>query len=305
MTVPTGIPDPPGTTGIPDPPGTTGIPDPPGTTGIPEPPGAPPKPAEKQPKSSTLGRRIAVVASIVVVVAMLTSMTVWGVRTAHYVDTLGNRVSALQRQVGDLKEIDSRLATRIAAGSPDIPNISDKVSPSVFTIESGQSLGSSWVASSSQTGSDLVTNFHVVADLYNAGGRTVTVANPSKVMDGTIKSVSVSGDLALIHVTLQLPALRITTTKAQIGDPVVVFGSPLGLVGTVTSGIVSAYRTDQGVEYLQFSAPVSPGSSGGPVVDHNARVLGVTTEKAVETGAEGLGFAIQSKDVCKTFSLKC
>jgi putative serine protease PepD len=275
------------------------------TTGIPDPPGAPPKPAEKQPKTSTLGLRITVVASIVIVVALVTSMTVWGVGTAHDVDVLGARVSALQRQVRDLKEIDTKLATRIAADQPDISKISDKVSPSVFTIEAGNSLGSSWVASSSQTGSDLVTNFHVVAQLWDAGGRTVTVANPSGVSQGTITSVSVASDLALIHISTRVPALRITTTKAQIGDPIVVFGSPLGLSGTVTSGIVSAYRTEQGVEYLQFSAPVSPGSSGGPVVDHNARVLGVTTQKAVETGAEGLGFAIQSKDVCKTFSLKC
>jgi putative serine protease PepD len=241
-------------------------------------------------------------------------MTVWGARTS---DDVNARVSALQGQVRDLQEIETKLAARIAIQEgvqPDLSKISNKVSPSVFTIQAGDSLGSSWVASSGSSGSDLVTNYHVVQAVWEAGGRTVTVVNPSHSVQGTIASVSRFSDLALIHVSMKLPALKIITAKAQIGDPVAAFGSPLGLAGTVTSGIVSAYRA--GVderypesEYLQFTAAINPGNSGGPVVDHQARVLGVTTFGLTSPNggtAEGLSFAITSKDVCRAFSsLKC
>ncbi len=171
-------------------------------------------------------------------------------------------------------------------------------------------MGSSWVASSGSDGSDLVTNYHVVRAVWEAGGRTVNVVNASRSTQGTIASVSNFSDLALIHVSVKLPALKITTAKAQIGDPIVVFGTPLGLAGTVTSGIVSAYRTGiderfPASEYLQFTAAINPGNSGGPVVDHQARVLGVSTLGLSSPNggtAVGLSFAITSKDVCSAFS---
>ena len=93
--------------------------------------------------------------------------------------------------------------------------------------------------------------------------------------------------------------------RAEIGDPVVVFGTPLGLSDTVTTGVVSAYRTEEGTDFVQFSAPVSPGSSGGPVVDHDSAVLGVTTSKITEQNSEGLSFAVTSDEICRAFELDC
>ena len=58
------------------------------------------------------------------------------------------------------------------------------------------------------------------------------------------------------------------------------------------------FRTEDGVDYLQFSAPISPGNSGGPVVDTKGRVVGVSVAKAVSEGAEGLSFAIPVNQVC-------
>ena len=77
----------------------------------------------------------------------------------------------------------------------------------------------------------------------------------------------------------------------------------LGLGGTVTSGIVSAYRDDFALDYLQFSAPISPGNSGGPVLDEQGRVVGVAVAKMVTTGAEGIGFAIPASRLCVTLSV--
>jgi putative serine protease PepD len=61
---------------------------------------------------------------------------------------------------------------------------------------------------------------------------------------------------------------------------------------------VSALRVEDGVHYIQFSAPISPGNSGGPVLDAGGRVIGVSVSKAVATGAEGLSFATPVAEVC-------
>ena len=87
--------------------------------------------------------------------------------------------------------------------------------------------------------------------------------------------------------------------RPAVGDPVLAVGAPLGLAGSVTSGLVSAFRTEDGVEYMQFDAPISPGNSGGPIVDADGQVVGVAVGKYVGGGAEGLGFAIPTDVLCR------
>jgi len=92
-----------------------------------------------------------------------------------------------------------------------------------------------------------------------------------------------------------LAVLETSPISPGIGQPVVVLGSPYGFGGTASAGIISAIRR----RCLQFSAPVSPGSSGGPVLDGDGRVVGVATAKVVGRGAEGLSFAIPIDRVCR------
>jgi S1-C subfamily serine protease len=80
-----------------------------------------------------------------------------------------------------------------------------------------------------------------------------------------------------------------------VGDPIVALGSPFGYGGTASSGIISAIRG----RFVQFSAPVSPGSSGGPVLDAQGEVVAVTAAKVVGRGVEGLSFAIPIDRVCR------
>jgi putative serine protease PepD len=193
---------------------------------------------------------------------------------------LAERLGALETKVGD---------------QPDLPKVASAVQPSVFTIRTpGGGLGSGFVLRSAGGRSTLVTNFHVVEDAWLDPAHEVGVANEGRQLTGIIQRVAEGQDLALVEVPVELPALEKATTAPKVGDPVLAIGSPLGLGGSASSGIVSAVRTGT----LQFSAPVSPGNSGGPVVDRRGRVLGVTTSKLVANGAEGLSFAIPVDTVC-------
>jgi len=193
---------------------------------------------------------------------------------------LAERLGALETKVGD---------------QPDLPKVASAVQPSVFTIRTpAGGIGSGFVLRSIGGRSTLVTNFHVVEDAWLTPDRKVSVENEGRQLQGTIQRVIEDKDLALVEVPGELPALEKATTAPKVGDPVLAIGSPLGLGGSASSGIVSAVRSGT----LQFSAPVSPGNSGGPVVDRRGRVLGVTTSKLVASGAEGLSFAIPVDAVC-------
>ena len=160
---------------------------------------------------------------------------------------------------------------------------------SVFTVESDSGQGSAFVLASEGGLSTLITNRHVVA-----GSERVRLRRDGLHLDGRVVRVDQAGDLAAIEVTATLPPLSRATARPAVGDPVVSVGSPLGLGGTVTTGVVSALRPGQ----IQFSAPVSPGNSGGPLVDRSGRVIGVTVAKYVAQGAEGLSFAVPIQAVC-------
>jgi putative serine protease PepD len=206
------------------------------------------------------------------------------------VGVTGEQAGSLGQRVGDLED---RLAT-----VPDVAALAKDIRPSVFTIEAGGLLGTGFVARTADGSSTLITNFHVVAEVWDSGGRTVSVVQKDRTYSGRIVEVNRADDLAAIRVDRVLPAIDLRRRLPVVGTAVLVFGSPEGLEGTVTTGIVSAIRDG----YIQFSAPVSPGNSGGPVVDSLGRVIGVTESKIVEQGAEGLSFAIPSDRVCTVVS---
>jgi putative serine protease PepD len=151
---------------------------------------------------------------------------------------------------------------------------------------------------------NVLTNNHVVA-----GARTisVTLADGSE-HPATVVGTSPSYDLAVIKLqdTSGLtPAVLGQSAQLQVGQPVVAIGSPQGLTGTVTTGIISAFdRTVQvqgedgsGVVYngLQTDTPINPGNSGGPLVNLDGQVVGINSAIATSgqnSGSIGLGFAI-------------
>ncbi|HEX9713532.1 MAG TPA: S1C family serine protease [Actinomycetota bacterium] len=210
------------------------------------------------------------------------------------------RIEQLSSDLGDAAEAQGALAGRIqelerkVGEQVDFVALARAVRPSVFTIEAADSLGSGFVVENTGGVSVLVTNFHVIAGVGRGGSvRVLQEGRPAA--RGVVTATDEENDLAIVEVNRSYPALRASTRPPQPGDPVAVVGSPLGLAGTVTDGIVSGFRSG----LLQFSAPVSPGNSGGPVVDRTGRVIGIAVLKIAAFGAEGLSFAVPIEQLCE------
>jgi S1-C subfamily serine protease len=199
-----------------------------------------------------------------------------------------------------ITQLQTRVATlEIQSGlQADWPTIAARIEPSVVVIATRHSLGSAWVAHTDSSGSDLVTNFHVVEDAWSSGTVKVDVRHDDRILTGTIMRVDPSNDLAVVHISQQLSVLTTIDNRPKLGSPVMAVGSPLGLTGTVSIGVVSGFRSLEGSDYIQFSAPISPGNSGGPVVDSHGRVVAVATAKLVGTGVEALSLAIPVHVAC-------
>lgn len=142
-------------------------------------------------------------------------------------------------------------------------------------------------------GAQVVTNQHVVE-----GANEVVVKTPdSKVIKVKVVDTDSVQDLALLKLEGQGPPLELAEELPQVGQEVAAIGSPEGLERTLSTGIVSALRKLGGREVVQITAPVSHGSSGGPVLDESGRVVGVATFVAKE--GQNLNFAVPSTAVLR------
>ena len=201
--------------------------------------------------------------------------------------------------------------TKDNSGNLSIKDIAKKVLPAVVSISvttsTGGDTGSGSVIQSDSTKSYIVTNNHVI-DAAVTGGKITVEFQDGTEIDATIKGRDIAYDLAVIQINKgNLPTIEIgDSSKVLIGDLSVAIGSPLGLSGTVTSGIVSALNrpviagsTDRAsyIDAIQTDAAVNPGNSGGPLVDGQGKIIGVnsaiaSTGTTSTAGNIGLGFAI-------------
>ena len=168
----------------------------------------------------------------------------------------------------------------------------DQILPSVVQVRAGRGSGSGVVMDAE---GHVLTNHHVVDGARNvslvlAGGRTVSA---------TVVGSDEDNDIAVLRaVAGDLPAARLgVSADLRIGQPVIAVGSPLGLNGTVTSGVVSALdRRSTAESMIQTDASINPGNSGGPLVDLDGRVVGINTSIATlggrGSGNIGIGFAV-------------
>lgn len=141
---------------------------------------------------------------------------------------------------------------------------------------------------------NVVTNAHVVAgaawvEIIDLEGQQVATAPYALAVD-------IENDLAVLPTPhRERQGLKLSDDSIQIGDDVWAFGAPLGLDGTTSSGIVSAFREAEGMSLIQMTAPISPGSSGGPVLNDNGELVGVAT--LIMSGGQNLNFAVPVDDL--------
>lgn len=135
----------------------------------------------------------------------------------------------------------------------------------------------------------IVTNFHVIE---NAHALQVETFDGQVYDDVYYVTSDPARDVAVLKVPVQgVVSLRLgSDTAAVVGAEVYAMGHPLGQTSTFSDGLVSASRTVEGVSMIQISAPISPGSSGGPVMDGLGEVIGVAT--MVMNGGQNLNYAV-------------
>ena len=243
--------------------------------------------------------------SAVVVISLLVGGLAGGA-VGFVAADLANGVSSNPTQTIQSPTINTNVP--ITPANETVSQIVQNVKSSVVSIKadgnSGTGTGSGFIY---RQDGYIITNNHVVAPALNGGKLTVFLENKTE-FEARLIGRNPSYDLAVLKIEATgLSPVKIGDSNAiNVGDLTVAFGSPLGLSGTVTSGIVSAVnrpvtaggQDDQSfISAIQTDAAINPGNSGGPLVNGRAEVIGVNSAIATlgfggQSGSIGLGFAI-------------
>lgn len=135
----------------------------------------------------------------------------------------------------------------------------------------------------------IVTNYHILKGSAGVVVRPVPFPKTGQDVDAYIRFVSQSYDIALLSVGMNRSPLGLAPKLPTLGDPIYVMGNPEGLEGSFSSGLVSATRFTPSPR-IQITAPISPGSSGGPVLNALGQVIGIATSAKPE--GQNLNFAL-------------
>ena len=174
-----------------------------------------------------------------------------------------------------------------------IPQIVKETSPAVVCIESidrsGNTIGKASGFIINENGL-IVTNYHVLGGAYSA---RIKLEQNEIYKNVFIVKADKQKDIALIKIEGEnLPTITLgDSDKIEIGEKVVAIGNPLGYERSVSDGLISGVREKKGMKYIQTTAPISPGSSGGPVLNMHGEVVGVTTSGYFVV-AQNLNFAV-------------
>jgi S1-C subfamily serine protease len=232
------------------------------------------------------------------------------------VTNLNGQISTLENQVSDLRGHQNATyqTINILQNGTSLADLYANVQASVVLVQGetadGGVQGSGFVYNFA--GQNIVlTNYHVVQD---------TTSLSVTFRDGHGYSATVLGrdpysDLAVVSVSSDAPASEfkpltiVSSSQLSVGEPVIAIGNPYGLVGSLTTGVVSATgRTiteDTAGGYaianiIQTSTPINPGNSGGPLLNDVGNVVGITT--AIVSDSQGLGFAVPSDTILREVS---
>ena len=207
------------------------------------------------------------------------------------INTLSNLIDQIE-QLSSIKlnELKDELKN-IKIKSADFSAIVDDVLQSTVSIKTNVGQGSGAIIDRKGY---IVTNVHVISGASTV--RAVTYSGKTYDVNILVGYDSAS-DIAVLKI--DAPSLRAfsfgDSGDVKIGEKVIAAGNPAGLAFTVTEGIVSAFRTFNGIGYLQTDVSINPGNSGGPLVNTKGEIVGINNFKV--GGFEGLGFAISSNKV--------
>ena len=179
-----------------------------------------------------------------------------------------------------------------------LPELVRRIKPSAVAIETFDAKGATLSRGSGffVAGDKVITNRHVIekssrVEIHLVDGKKFPVRG--------VLAIDGEGDLALLQVDVPqgtAAPLQIVRATPQEGESIVVIGNPFGLEGSVSNGIVSAVREISGYgKIIQITAPISPGSSGSPVVNMRGQVIGVATLQAAE--GQSLNFAVSAERI--------
>ncbi len=208
----------------------------------------------------------------------------------------------------------------MAAADFDLPKLRELAEPHVFMIESLDAdgkpvaFGTGFVVQAPE-GPVGITNAHVLKGASRvfcklADGRRLEASGVGRLSDAedlatlwmiTPTTASDFGQFPASHgfswMDTPKPALELETNQAIVGEPIAVLGNPLNYADTLSDGIISALRKNEngGIGFIQITAPISPGSSGSPVLNSQGKVIGIAT--MTREDGQALNFAISSKDI--------
>ena len=177
--------------------------------------------------------------------------------------------------------------------------VAHEARPAVVSVRRDGGLGSGVVI---RPDGVILTNAHVVADAQEVDVRFAD----GKTLQGRVMGKDPAADVAVVKVAAQgLPVAPLADSDhLDVGQTAIAIGNPMGLEGTVTTGVVSATNrqrsADDFVGFIQTDAAINPGNSGGPLLDSRGRVMGINTW--IIGKATGLGFAVPinvAKDVAQ------
>ena len=256
--------------------------------------------AEEEPRPLPAGRPRRSLLLLAAVLALLTgallaSFLVQRSATRSNQEALASvaeRLDGVDRRLGGIDESIGELEQRVGIAEERTKGtglLAARVLPSVFSLEAPDSRAAGFAAWRDGSATILLTAAHVVS-----GFDEVTVRRGERSWKGEVVEIDSTNDLATVRVARAIGAplwQEPLTTLPRVGATLVLFGSPLGYEGTVTRGIVSRVAYDE----IQTDAPANPGSSGGPALTEEGRVVGV-----VVSGYEGrdINFVVPIRRVC-------
>lgn len=288
---------------------------------------SPPIPSIPSIPSSQKTKRFSAVVLVVLVLIGLVAGGLIGVALTY--SNFNSRLNTLQNQLQSFSQNPTNTvypnSTYVIGSNVSLSNLYQQVKSSVVIVQDlvpvynffgnlagySQQQGSGFVTTVNNQ-QVVVTNNHVIQDAVN---ETVTFADgnsyPAKVLGSDPLS-----DIAVLSISSSPSGLTsltlVSSDTLHVGDPVVAVGSPYGLSGTLTTGVISALgrtiaeQSSSGSsgqtipDIIQTSTAINPGNSGGPLLDYAGDVVGITT--AGISNSQGLGFAIPSDTITREVS---